>query len=66
MVLGNSVSAWTNVTGVPHGSVLAPALFLIFINDLPNIVESIVKLFADDTKRFTGLNTMNKLNLRDS
>ena len=55
MVLGNSASAWTNVTsGVPQGSVLGPALFLIFINVLPNIVESIVKLFADDTKHFTG------------
>ncbi len=52
VVLGNSASAWTNVTsGVPQGNVFGPDLFLLFINDLPNIVESIVKLFAQ--KLFT-------------
>ena len=55
MINGKS-SKWTDVlSGIPQGSILGPILFIIYINDLPGVVGSICRLFADDSKLYRNI-----------
>jgi len=53
VVNGSTSSAASINAGVPQGSILGPTLFLIFINDLNNVVSNKVCMFADDTTIFS-------------
>ena len=53
--VGGSLSQWAHVkSGVPQGSVLGPILFVLFINDMPNVITNTCRIFADDTKIFSN------------
>ena len=54
-------------SGVPQGSVLGPTLFIYYINDMPDILNSLIKIFADDTKIYASVDSISgKEELQDS
>ena len=47
-------SKWFSVfSEVPQGSVLHSLLFFLYVNNIPDLVHSKIKNFADDIKIYT-------------
>ena len=65
VVLNGQHSNWAPVLAgftsfVTQGLILRPLLFLIYINDLTDNLESLTKLFADDTSLFSTVHDPSK------
>ena len=53
VILNGKCSRWTKVSsGTPEGSQLSPLLFALFVNDLPDEIQTNSLLFADDVKLY--------------
>ena len=64
VVLNGQTSEWRKImSGIPQGSVLGPLLFLVYINDLPDGINSLCKIFADDTSLFSKVSDIKRFQI---
>ena len=61
VVINGASSNWNPLkSGVPQGSLLGAILFLVYINDLPNVISHCkLAMFADDSKCFKIIHNNN-------
>ena len=58
VILNNCTSHETSVlSGIPQGTILAPLLFLLYVNDLPQCVCNKIKLYPDDVLLYSVIHS---------
>ena len=64
VVMNGVPSEWAEIsTGAPQGSILGPLLFVMFVTDLPSVVEECTtNLYADDTAIYSAHSDPGELN----
>ena len=62
MVIKSCKSDYKSINaGVPHGSVLGPLLFLIYVNDISDSLLGLTRLFADDSSLFYSASSIHDI-----
>ena len=64
VIVEGEASDWLTVTsGVPQGSLLGPLFFIVYINDLPGVInkDCSIALYADDSKMYRVISTQEDL-----
>ncbi len=49
MSQGEKSESMTVTVGVPRGSILGPLLFILYINNLPEVPDQSIHMYADDS-----------------
>jgi len=54
VVLNGHLSSWVPVVSrVPPRSVLGPLLFILYMNNIPDLIGCKLRMFTDDTKSYS-------------
>ena len=63
--VNGAMSDWCRMTNdILQGSVMGPASFAVFINNLLDMVEGKVQMFTDDTKLYSPAETTQKTEIQ--